>query len=117
LILAYVFFFGGDKAEEDALVSTSPDASTTESGASGAGLVIAQDFLSLLLNVKSIRLDDSIFADPAFLSLRDSSIMLIPDGTEGRPNPFAPIGSDIIAAPVAVPAPDAPVTPAPATTN
>ena len=30
-------------------------------------------------------------------TLHDSSILLIPDGTEGRPNPFAPIGSDITA--------------------
>ena len=54
----------------------------------------------VLLNVKNIKLDDSIFSDIAFSNLRDSSITLIPDGTEGRPNPFAPIGSDASVAPV-----------------
>lgn len=45
-------------------------------------------------NVSGIRLDTSIFSNPAFLSLRDSSVILIPRGNEGRPNPFAPIGVD-----------------------
>ena len=57
-----------------------------------------QDFLSLLLNVKSIKLDSTIFDDPAFLSLYDSSITLTPDGTEGRVNPFAPLGADVVVA-------------------
>lgn len=55
---------------------------------------IAGDFLNLLLNVKNIRLDDSILRDPSFNNLRDSSITLIPDGNEGRPNPFAQFGND-----------------------
>jgi hypothetical protein len=64
----------------------------------------AQDFLALLLSVRNIKLDDSIFSDPAFASLHDSTIVLVPDGTEGRPNPFAPFGQD------ATPTPPAPAT-------
>ena len=64
---------------------------------------VNQDFLTILLNVKNVKLDDSIFSDPAFNSLRDSSIVLVPDNTEGRPNPFAPIGFEKIAAPVNAP--------------
>lgn len=95
LILIYVFFIKGDSNDEQAsLISTSNGDSNPGSTSAEDGGAIAQDFLSLLLNVKSINLDDKIFSDPAFISLEDSSIELVPDGTEGRPNPFAPIGSD-----------------------
>ena len=58
---------------------------------------LARDFLTLLLSVRGIELNAGIFSDTAFSSLRDSSIILTQDGTEGRPNPFAPIGVDISA--------------------
>lgn len=45
-------------------------------------------------SLSGIKLDTSIFSNPAFLSLRDSSVILIPRGNEGRPNPFLPIGID-----------------------
>lgn len=62
--------------------------------------MIAKELLGVLLNVKNIHLNDSIFNQEAFISLQDSTILLVPDGTEGRPNPFAPIGNDISAAAV-----------------
>ena len=100
-VAIYIFFTGGSEPE-DSLVSSS--SSPTSSAApdeqntivSSEQNQIAQDFLSLLLNIKSIKLDDSIFSDDAFNSLRDSSIVLVPDGNEGRPNPFAPLGTDNI---------------------
>ncbi|MBU1727768.1 hypothetical protein KKA39_00405 [Patescibacteria group bacterium] len=96
LILAYFFFF--KKAPDEAsLVSTSGSSVLPANSAIDQNSEIGKDFLSILLNVKNIKLDDSIFSDPAFVSLRDSSIILISDGNEGRPNPFAPIGSDITA--------------------
>jgi hypothetical protein len=93
IILGYIFFFKKDSAPVPNLttsgaIDTTGAAQTAASGAAGS------EFLTLLLNVKNIKLNDSIFADPAFNSLVDSSITLNPDGTEGRPNPFAPIGSD-----------------------
>ena len=108
LILVYVFLFRGDNKDEADLVSSSATPVPTSANPSEANSALARDFLSLLLNIKSIKLDDSIFSDPAFLTLRDSSIVLVPDGNEGRPNPFAPIGSDIISSPA--PAPSAPTT-------
>lgn len=95
LVLAYIFFF-----HKSAPVANLTSSSTTAVPVAGVSAstqpsAIGSDFLSILLNVKSIKLDDSIFLDPAFLSLHDSSILLISDGTEGRPNPFAPIGADI----------------------
>jgi len=107
LILVYVFFI--KKSPEEAnLISSSvsplgnavlPD----QQPISAENSSVAKDFLSVLLNVKSVKLDGSIFSDPAFMNLSDSSILLVPDGNEGRPNPFAPIGSEN--ATVAPPAP------------
>ena len=97
LIVAYFMFI--KKAPTDATLTSSSGITTTDQNtdSSTSGLGIGQDFISLLLSVKSIKLNDSIFSDPAFLSLKDSSIllMLVDDGSLGRPNPFAPIGSDI----------------------
>ena len=50
------------------------------------------DLISLLLTLKGINLDDSIFGDPAFQSLTDFGKDLIPEPV-GRSNPFAPIGA------------------------
>ena len=102
LVLIYVFFIkksGNPDTSASALVSSSSQGSqglTNYDGSSqrGGGSMIGKDFLSLLSSVKSIKLDDAILTDPAFSTLRDGSIELTPDGTEGRPNPFAPIGTE-----------------------
>ena len=100
LVLVYVFFVQGE-TEDTGLVSTGVvDTTNTTPGVVGdTSSVDAKNFLGLLLSVKSIKLDDSIFSDIAFSTLRDSSITLTPDGTEGRPNPFAPIGVDRVTTP------------------
>ena len=108
LVFVYIYFFQGNLEEDNLIFSNSlvPGEAPT---ADGASISVGRDFISLLLNIKSITLNDSIFTDPAFITLRDSSIILIQDGTEGRPNPFAPIGSEVTApsAPTAsFPAPD-----------
>ena len=95
MILIYVFFI--KKSTVDTPLTSSTPISTEGSPDLNSGVgnpSLTQDFLSLLLSVKSIKLDDTIFSDSAFLSLQDSSITLVPDGTEGRKNPFAPIGVD-----------------------
>ena len=86
-VLLAGYFFLGSKGKEPNLVSA-------PALVPAASPVISGEFLSLLLNVKNIKLDDSIFSNPAFSSLSDSSITLTPDGTEGRPNPFAPFGAE-----------------------
>ena len=53
---------------------------------------IGQEFLTQLLNIRSIKLRDDIFTSPAFISLTDFTIELIQLGNEGRENPFAPFG-------------------------
>ena len=95
-VLIYIFFIKPAPNDAATLISSggAPVVSNTVVG--NMNEAIAQDFLSLLLNVKNIKLDDAIFSDVAFISLDDSnSITLIPDGTEGRINPFAQFGNDI----------------------
>lgn len=71
----------------------------TQSATTNASTVdtqqINREFVSMLLNLQSIGLNDDIFSDPAFQALRDNTIRLNQPGNEGRPNPFAPIGIDV----------------------
>ena len=95
LILVYVFFLKPTPTTPNLTTTSETGVATNVVASNNIGNTdINSDFLSTLLNVKNIKLDDSIFADTAFNSLKDSSIELIQDGTQGRPNPFAPIGVD-----------------------
>lgn len=60
---------------------------TNESRADAS--VAEQEILRLLLDMRSIRLDSSIFENSAFASLRDFGREIIPEPV-GRTNPFAP---------------------------
>ena len=79
---AYTFLFGGD--DEDLLTTTevSNDAAS-------------QEVLSFLGTLRNTDFDLSVLDSAAFNSLRDFSVELVPEPV-GRPNPFAPIGVDII---------------------
>jgi len=99
LILGYVLFAPKSSSGQSNLTVTTPTDVTSQNALVGGGDTsatdaVAQDFLNMLLSVKSINLDDSIFSDPAFASLQDSSLVLVSDISQGRPNPFAPIGND-----------------------
>lgn len=71
----------------DGSVLTSQSASTRGGG--------DNELLLLLINLRSITLDDSLFRDPAFKDLVDFGQRLVPEPV-GRQNPFAPVGSDSI---------------------
>jgi hypothetical protein len=107
------FYFTRPSSDQELISSgnaaTSPDSGSETTANSSDG--VAQNFLTLLLSVKTIKLDDSIFSDSAFASLHDSSITLIPDATIGRPNPFAQFGSDNVAASTTPVASATPVVP------
>jgi hypothetical protein len=105
----YVIFFRS--APAPSLVGTSGAPVTSAPVSSQA----SQEFLALLLNIRSIKLDDSIFSNPAFGVLQDYTIILVPEGNEGRQNPFAPIGVDFSAAATAAPA-EATAVPGPSIT-
>lgn len=117
LVLVYLYFVKSPATQSNLVSSNSTslpniNGSTNQATNSTSNIttVEAKDFLALLLNVKNIKLDDAIFTSTAFMSLRDSSITLVPDGNEGRPNPFAPFGNDV--APVAPNISSTPSTPA-----
>lgn len=108
LFLIYIFFIK-TSPEQAGLVSSGAntilpnmDGSTPNTNTSNTDSFIAKDFVALFSSIKDIKLDDAIFSDPAFNSLHDSSIILIPDGNEGRPNPFAHFGNDVIQTPTPI---------------
>jgi hypothetical protein len=123
LVLIYIFFIKPSPDQGNLVSSPStttlPDVNGTPAPASttNTALLGTQDFLTLLLNVKNIKLDDAIFADPAFGILHDSSIVLVPDATTGRPNPFAQFGNDVAPTVPATNTPTAPVVTPPAQTT
>lgn len=51
---------------------------------------VSQELLVTLSNLRTIRLDETIFEDPVFISLSDFGVT-IPLETVGRRNPFAPL--------------------------
>lgn len=59
-----------------------------------------QSILSLLTNVQSVKLDDSIFQDQVFQSLTDFGTTIPPEPV-GRTNPFAAVGAVSTQAPAA----------------
>ena len=85
VIIAFAWFGLSDRQPTS---STSILTNETRSGGSAA----EQEILRLLLDMRSIRLDSSIFESPAFASLRDFGQEIIPEPV-GRTNPFAPVGS------------------------
>jgi len=115
IFLGYFFFIRGDDTSGTLVSAPSglPDIIPTNSAGSAPNQanLVPKDFLTLLLNVKNIKLNDMIFVDEVFLSLHDSSIVLVPDGNEGRPNPFAQFGSDPIPPVVPAPLPDSSLPP------
>lgn len=96
LVLIYFFFIKPDPAPQAGLVSSTGSPVLNTGATSGTSAVDTGDFLTLLLNVKNIKLNASILSDLTFNSLHDSSIVLTPDFTEGRPNPFAQFGNDVV---------------------
>ncbi len=80
----FYYFFNKNTPEEANITSSSTPSNPTGNSANNLPAT----------SISGITLDTAIFSNPAFLSLRDSSVILIPRGNEGRPNPFAPIGTD-----------------------
>jgi hypothetical protein len=101
IVSIYVIFIQKDPVTPNLTVSSPTgvitETSTTSENTSDTKNVnteLSKDFLSVLLSIQNISLDDSIFSNTAFMHLKDSTIVLSPDGSEGRPNPFAPIGAE-----------------------
>jgi len=91
-VIAYLFL---RKPETPALVPTPAAPVTTEKPQSAIG----QEFLGMLLSLKDLRLDGSIFKSDQWNALKDfSTPIALEPGAAGRPNPFAPFGEEEAAA-------------------
>jgi hypothetical protein len=101
MVSVYFFYIKGSSDETATLVSSSGEPAVSSGAAidKSESEELARNFLNLLLSVNRIELNDAIFSDIAFTSLRDANVVLIPHGNEGRVNPFAPIGHDAADAP------------------
>lgn len=77
--VVYTFLFGGEKGA--ALSSQDVNPSQT---------AVEQELIALLLELRSIKLDVSLFDSEEFISLQDFSQELVPEPV-GRTNPFAPL--------------------------
>ena len=88
---AAYFMFAPAVPQTDSLLQADP--TNAEGNASSARV------LSLLGQIKSLRIDTSIFKSEAYQSLRDYSVD-IPELDVGRPNPFAPLPGTVVAPPV-----------------
>jgi hypothetical protein len=81
LLLGYIYlaYFSG---------SSVPALTSTDT----ANTALSQNLLLTLQNLQTIKLDNSIFSDPEFLSLTDFGVT-IPPQTVGNSDPFLPSGS------------------------
>jgi hypothetical protein len=69
------------------LPSSSPAATLIVGSPYGS---VGSSELSLLNQIRSLRIDTALFNDAAFRSLVDYSVAITPENV-GRPNPFAPL--------------------------
>jgi hypothetical protein len=89
-IFVYFTYFSG---------SSSTPALTTSDQAT----TVSQNLLVTLQNLHTIKLDESIFSNPVFLSLTDFGVTIPPENV-GRQDPFAPLGGvSTTKAPLALP--------------
>lgn len=78
VIVLFIAYGASDKAPAGALIQKQSAASSSSA---------EREILQLLKDVQSIKLDGSVFQDPAFASLRDFGRRIIQEPT-GKVNPF-----------------------------
>ena len=93
-LIAYIVFFKKDDSAQTGGLTTLAGDTTTPGAATSDVQVTSQQFLTELLNIDSINIDNSIVTNPAFVVLKDRSLPIDPDNDPGRINPFAPIGAE-----------------------
>ncbi len=87
IILGLVYYVWSSQGAAPLLTDTS-------AGTSPA----SQEILTTLGQLRTIKLDPSLFSDPVFMSLSDFGVT-IPPQNAGRRNPFEPVGSAAPATP------------------
>ncbi len=79
LVVAYYVMFAGNDSGP-VITSTADDPNAA----------VSQNLLLTLNSLNVIKLDETVFSDPVFVSLSDFGV-IIPAQPIGRRNPFAPI--------------------------
>lgn len=79
--VGWYLFFGGS--------ASSPTLTTTQATGDNPA---EKNLISTLLALRAVKLDATIFSDPAFISLKDFSTQIVPEPV-GRSNPFAPLST------------------------
>ena len=82
VLLAGIYVYMTYFSTPSSATLTSTDSNTT----------LSQNLLVTLQNLHTIKLDNSIFSDPAFQSLTDFGVV-IPAEAVGRRNPFIPLST------------------------
>lgn len=102
LLVLYILFIKPDNntSSNSALTSSVTGESPSQARTESTGATPGDSLLRILNNLETLELNDSIFFNPAFDTLRDISIPLVKEGNAGRRNPFAPIGSDPVPLPI-----------------
>lgn len=93
--IAYKVFFAGPASNAPTSPLTSSGVAGTSAPLTGQDDEIGKQFLQTLLSLKTISLNDEIFSKPGFKNLKDYTTELLQTDPKGRPNPFAPIGTDV----------------------
>ncbi|TRZ50807.1 hypothetical protein D4R99_05360 [bacterium] len=88
LIFSSALIFGDKTLAQGSQISV-------ESSTGGSPVETAGQILSLLQELNAIQLDDAIFTDPMFVSLKDYHVDLSEEPKQ-RSNPFAVIGQDAV---------------------
>jgi hypothetical protein len=98
--------------------STPPEAlivTDTIDGGSPSENIADRELVESLLTLRAINLSGQIFSDPVFKVLEDFGTAIVPEPV-GRPNPFAPLQSQV-PAPVEAQVPRLMTPPVPTPTN
>jgi hypothetical protein len=82
VLVGYFYYSGNSSSSTGSLLSSSSPDATSDA--------IGVQVLGLLNQIQSLRIDSTLFADPAYQTLRDYSVQIPPQNV-GRANPFAPI--------------------------
>ena len=86
VLLGYFYFSGGSTPAQSNLLQqqNTPEAE-----------IIGMRILNLLNQIRSLKIDKTIFQDPSYQTLVDYSVP-IPAVGVGRPNPFAPLPGSVV---------------------
>ena len=93
LVLVAAFFLYRYLFVSSPAVDNSPGLEAVGDGEAGQAAVIDDEFIRLLERLQGVTLDATVFASPAWQSLVNFRVPLVPE-EKGRPNPFAPVGFD-----------------------